>query len=466
MIDADDIDARIGRSHPVKEYLARSHLLRFVALAALVLLAAVSPRNGSVHAQSGPVSLPGCSVSQYTDRLVTSPDYAVDRTLFWLTRWYRQLGVLRSSDDGETWLQVYGYSYGTGSAGFSSFETAPGRTTPDVTAYLGVDHGDYPTASACIFQRSNDAGNTWEDGTAPCSEQLDCPRFSLRATNRPGWLFQPRRWFFGAGLPEGVVRSEDGGATWRQVWSETPVNAVAVSPDFDQDETVFASLAGSSSTLNASFIISHDAGETWSGGGEGLCFDYIPELLVSPGFARDHTLLASADGSSLYMSQDDGLTWRGIFPPGGPYCSGSGYGSIYPQFSPDYPDDPTLYAASSQGLYASYDAGRSWTLLVLNASKNLLVRRTPDMLEPSRDELSAWLLMSASGAMNRVYLPLATVHGVGPPDRQHTLFMKARLPGTYNDAQYRSSDGGKTWQCMEVPRERRRAYLPLLRVRT
>lgn len=441
----------------------RTCLLWFVLTVALSLLGVGLIRGELAQAQESAYLLPACSVVQYSNKLIPSPNFAADKTLFLLTDWHRRLGVLRSMDDGETWLQVHDYSYSTGSAAFNSFEIAPTRTTTDLVFYLGVDHGDYPTGSGYFFHRTNDGGNTWEQVTSPCSEHLDCPGFSLRATNRSGVVFQPRRWFFDPGLPEGVVRTADGGITWQQVWSETAANTVAVSPNFNQDETVFALLAGLSPTLDASFIISHDAGETWSGGGQGLCLSYIPDLVVSPGFARDHTLLASAYGSSLYMSQDSGLNWRSIFPPGEPYCHGSEYGAIDPQFSPGYPEDPTLYAATGRGLYASYDAGQSWTLLVPNSASDLVVRSTPER-EQSRGNTPNTELLTDN--VNRVYLPLTTVQGSGPPYKPHTLFMRAQITGTYDFAQYRSDDGGWTWQCMDIPAVRRQAYFPLLRIRS
>ncbi|MEI2688760.1 MAG: hypothetical protein V9H69_03235 [Anaerolineae bacterium] len=70
--------------------------------------------------------------------------------------------------------------------------------------------------------------------------------------------------------PQAWRARQDGGATWQQVWSETPAGTVAVSSNYHQDETVFASLAAVSPSLNTRLIISHDGGETWSGGGQGL----------------------------------------------------------------------------------------------------------------------------------------------------------------------------------------------------
>ncbi|MER2599608.1 MAG: hypothetical protein ABTQ73_08815, partial [Caldilineales bacterium] len=355
------------------------------------------------------------------------------------------------------------------SALFTAFDMASEPEATGLTAYLGLIYYIDPITNQYHFYRTMDGGDTWESRTAPCNGSLQCFDYTLRAADRPGVLFQPRfRTEYYPSLPAGVARSVDGGATWQQVWSETLAVTMAVSPDYDQDETVFASLAAVSPSLNTRLIISHDAGETWSGGGQGLCPDrHLGQIEVSPGFAQDRTLLASATwtGSSLFMSQDGGVTWRAIFPPGGPYCGNSPYGEIYPQFSPDFPADSTIYAATFAGLYASYDAGESWIMLAPNTSYNLAVRRTPETDTPA---------LPASGAgspepredVHQVFLPLTAVQGSGPSYKPHTLFMEAFFSWPIGATQYRSDDGGRTWQCMNIPLVRPQVYLPLLHIQS
>ena len=294
----------------------------------------------------------------------------------------------------------------------------------------------------------------------------DCPPQSLRAANRPGTLFQPRWRFFGVGLPEGIVRSQDGGLSWQQVWSETAAGTVALSPDYDQDETLFASLDKVSPTLNARFIISNDGGDTWHGGGDGLCADrHTTVLEISPGFSQDQTLLASASSSSLFLSHDAGLTWQPVFPSTEPLCGFSDYGTVYAQFSPDFLQDRTIYAATYQGLYASYDAGESWRLIASDAhTVDLSVRRTPGSLVPSSETQAASSEKLWTDNGHRLYLPLVMTPVSTLPTRDLTLFMRAQPDGVSYYSQYRSNDGGVTWECMERPQVRRRAYLPLFHV--
>jgi hypothetical protein len=448
---------------------ARSRPIRVIISIAYLVSVVVAVPAVPIRAQESGL-LPLCPHETY-GRLFVSPNYTNDGTIFWLTAWsYAGANhevVLRSVNRGENWLQVFDYPYSLNSALFTAFDIAPEPESTGLTAYLGLIYYSNSPGSQYYFYRTTDGGDTWEPRIAPCDASLQCFDYTLRAASRPGVLFQPR---FRTGrnppLPAGVARSQDGGATWQQVWSETAARTVAVSPDYNQDETVFASLGTVSPSLNARLVISTDGGATWSGGGQGLCpAGYFEQLVVSPGFAQDRTLLYGSLNSSLFMSQDGGAFWRTIFPPGDPYCGNSNFGDMHPQFSPGFPEDPTIYMATSRGLYASYDAGRSWTMLTPNTSYNLVVRGAPEPDTP------AWRV-SGQGSPNlpddgyQVFLPLAAVQGSGPPYKPHTLFMEAHFSMPNDAAHYRSDDGGRTWQCMNLPLVRPQVYLPLLRVRS
>mgnify|MGYP001203985869 FL=1 len=433
-------------------------------LALLVCLLALAGA-GAGEAQQEPLSLPVCQPTSSSYRLFASPFFDEDQTLFWVYRDIRRTGVLRSTDNGRTWFEVLSYSAQPGNPRIIQFDIAPMRGDSGLALYAVVMEVVWDP-DAFHFFASENSGSTWQEGSSPCAG-YDCYDYSLRTASRPGVLFQPRTWYTSVAgvLPEGVARSVDHGATWQQVWAQTPVAQVAISPNFDQDETLVGVLPYSGIT-NSNIIISHDAGETWRLGGDGLCPAYwTPHLTISPGFARDRTLLLSSDLSSLFMSEDAGLTWRAIFPPGGALCNtNTGYSLVYVAFSPDYPDDPTIYATTIHGLYASYDAGRSWILLVSNYSpSNLIVRRAPHTgHSPPERSTHGDVRLTEDG--HRVFLPLAAVQGSGPPYKPHTLFMRATIPGSNDRTHYRSDDGGRTWQCMTPPAVRTRAYLPLLRI--
>ncbi len=173
----------------------RDHMtrcLRTGLVAALLVLAPVRP-GASAAAQERDNPLPTCPAPSQRGRVIPSPGYTEDRTLFWTyTRGVhpdKHAVVLRSTDDGATWLQVFDYAYEF-SIGITAFEIAPAQGSSELTLYAIVSivdgfHND------SRFSSSNDSGDTWQEMTAPCSD-LDCLPSSLRATNRQGTLFQPR----------------------------------------------------------------------------------------------------------------------------------------------------------------------------------------------------------------------------------------------------------------------------------
>ncbi|MCB0206317.1 MAG: exo-alpha-sialidase, partial [Anaerolineae bacterium] len=256
--------------------------------------------------------------------------------------------------------------------------------------------------------------------------------------------------------------------------------SVAVSSDYDNDQTIWATLLGNSQTLGNDFILSHDGGETWQTAGQGLCYTSMlnSHLQVSPGYARDHTLLISFYDNSLFQSRDGGLTWRAIFPWGSTAAcdhSLTQVGGLIPRFAPDYPEDPTIYLATRDGLYASYDDGLSWRRLTVSGtvfSLEVARRASSSLMNPMTANPAAPVILNqpmnsersatSNATLHQVFLPRVDAPGTPVPAKPYSLFMHAYVAGTYDDYMYRSDDGGATWACMEKPQVRRRAYLPLV----
>ncbi|MBE9507080.1 MAG: hypothetical protein IMY86_03440, partial [Chloroflexi bacterium] len=110
-----------------------------------------------------------------------------------------------------------------------------------------------------------------------------------------------------------VYRSDDGGITWVESFSiYRMVQSIAVSPEFDADQTVFA-VDGASRLFRSA-----DGGGAWEemtriahiGGAS----DAEVWLSISPIFPADPTLWAVASGTA-YRSSDGGQTWE-PFDPG------------------------------------------------------------------------------------------------------------------------------------------------------
>jgi photosystem II stability/assembly factor-like uncharacterized protein len=128
------------------------------------------------------------------------------------------------------------------------------------------------------------------------------------------------------------------------------VAALAMSPNYSADLTVFAGLRGHG------VYRSTDGGVTWQAAG--LQDQVIIDVAVSPNFAVDHTLFAAtglgSSGFQVYRSADVSATWQ---PPyATPYSSGF-KPLIGLSISPNYSNDHTIYVLGTTEMYKSTDGG-------------------------------------------------------------------------------------------------------------
>jgi photosystem II stability/assembly factor-like uncharacterized protein len=157
-----------------------------------------------------------------------------------------------------------------------------------------------------------------------------------------------------AGVPGGILRSFDGGQTWHVVELPSPppvVSALVISPDYVRDGIVFAS------TVEDGVFRTSNRGGLWAAWNFGLLDLNTLCLAISPGFARDETLFVGTD-SGIFRSTNGGRAWREVdFPLElAPVLSLA--------LSPAYADDGLLFAGTeAHGLYQSEDRGRAWTRL-------------------------------------------------------------------------------------------------------
>jgi photosystem II stability/assembly factor-like uncharacterized protein len=150
---------------------------------------------------------------------------------------------------------------------------------------------------------------------------------------------------FLAATSAGLLRTGDGGETWRRpsVWLSGPVAALAASGR--QPGLMMAATA-------MAFFRSRDGGETWTAVSRGLGAD-VHSLAVLPG--NDRVVFAST-GAGLYRSSDQAQTWTRC-ASGIPFSDITGLAT--------HPDGRTLYASDFTwgGVFRSQDAGNTWERL-------------------------------------------------------------------------------------------------------
>jgi photosystem II stability/assembly factor-like uncharacterized protein len=188
------------------------------------------------------------------------------------------VGVMRSEDEGRTWVRVD--------------EELPGR---DIRAF--AVHADQPrTLYAAIpeegIYRSEDAGETWTrmDG-GPDAPIRQLFHSDMAGSMQTGWLF--------AATPEGVRRSMDCFCGWRPT-GELPAGEIrAITYDPTDPAHVYAA-------TSVGLYRSTNGGEEWERMADGanlsaLAFNSEADALVT----------ATRDGA-LLRSVDQGRTWERV----------------------------------------------------------------------------------------------------------------------------------------------------------
>ena len=156
-----------------------------------------------------------------------------------------------------------------------------------------------------------------------------------------------------AGLPNGLVRSTDGGQTWERCWAEqaeAPVISLTASPNFGRDRVLLAGTDGDG------ILRSIDGGRHWQLSNLGLRSYAVFDLAVAPVWERYEYAFAVTEGG-LYQSPNGGRAWR---------LANLDDITWLPSIlavSPDFAADRTVFAGCETGeLLISTDAGRSYHL--------------------------------------------------------------------------------------------------------
>jgi len=243
-----------------------------------------------------------------------SPDYARDLTLFLDT----DKGLARSADGGRTWRLVADDSMGL-------THSVPNRRlvfSPDYAR----DHTIYATAftyngTGYGVLRSTDAGAHWER----LWSGLDHLRVE-RVVLSPQWaqdgemLTYARYARLAPTMESGVslYRSRDRGAHWELAAQRA--DSAPDAPALPEPEAIWgadkaqvrARLGPTARTVE----LTRDGGESWTTALQLPETDYLLDVLTAPGFPEQGAVYAYG-GNAVYRSQDGGATWELARNPAG-----------------------------------------------------------------------------------------------------------------------------------------------------
>jgi len=383
-------------------------------------------------------------------------------------------GVLRSEDGGRTWTGAnaglldltaltlaLSPQFGTDRIGFAGTASGLYRTRNGARSWRAVETDPSEPAVQCLaisptfaddrlvlagteadgLLRSEDAGATWHRPPALADQGVTAVAFSTRYPSKPT---------IAVAIESGIAVSEDGGLTWRTTGAPA---GVILSLSFVATGDGEVLLAG----LHRQGVArSTDDGERWEVSNAGLSARLLTGLVLSPAFADDRTLFVAGPQDGVSMSADGGRTWvertAGLDDPA----------ILGLAISPGYARDRTLYAATAAGIHVSRDGAATWVqapgaaaparTVAAGPASTVLAALPGGALRISDDGARTWRAQAgAFGGAEIIVLALSPDYG-----RDRTIFVATRMPGPGEAAEvvlWRTVDGGARWDRWLVERD-------------
>jgi photosystem II stability/assembly factor-like uncharacterized protein len=231
----------------------------------------------------------------------------------------------------------------------------------------------------------------------------------------------------------GVFKSTDGGASWNSIndgLTGFRITSLAISPAYAADHTIFLGIKAGWFATWEGVLKSTNGGDSWN-----VCLGspgQVEDLAISPNYMNDQTIFTGS-----YKSIDGGNTWDKI------HGAGDAVG-----ISPSYVTDSTVFTGDIHGIFKSSNGGETWiqtygsggyvdySVSCFGFSPNYVIDQT--IFAGTIDGL----LKSIDGGMswNPVLLESTAKLGVSPEyENDQTLFV-ATAAGVF-----KSTDGGNSW---------------------
>ena len=366
-------------------------------------------------------------------------------------------GIMRSTDQGETWntvksllngwvtaivvdptttTTVYAAGYGPGvlkstDGGLTWNASNSGLTTTNLFA-IAIDPVTSTTLYAATYGRgvfkSLDGGGSWTAVNTGLGS-LDVRSLALDFQT-PTTLY--------AGSVNGTFKSSDGAASWIRLSvppTTPPVSALIVDPSTPSN--VYAGTAG------AGILKSADAGGTWATSNTGLINTSVYALAADP--VNAGTLYAGTGGAGMVRSTDAGCSWNPIdfaLPD-----ATSGDGIIYSiAIAPSA--SAIVYADTNYRLVHSLDGAATWTTAGVFAVGDAIAidPTTPTTVYTGDVNDGAFKSTDGGGTWTNILPGVKVVALATDPSTPTTVYVGLYYSSTSGQGGvYRSLNGGASW---------------------
>jgi photosystem II stability/assembly factor-like uncharacterized protein len=259
-----------------------------------------------------------------------------------------------------------------------------------------------------------------------------------------------------------LYRSTDAGDTWKMLGRGLPgspeISALAISPDFEQNQTLLAGMAqrysGGGGISAGGLYRSTDSGNTWLPVTHGLTSTRIKEITFSPTFTRDQTVFLIVtklnDEEELFHSNNGGRSWISLNIK---FANFIGYGTRFglPVLSPTFVEDGLVFITVGEVLLRSADGGNTWVDTKIPGE---LVAFSPNFKDDnlivtgshwrSTDRGQSWQKAIVG---SEVGLSASSFFFSPNFASDETIYMLRKGPDyTYEFTLQRSADAGRSWQ--------------------
>lgn len=262
-------------------------------------------------------------------------------------------GLYKTKDGGKSWKRI-GFEE---SDHISSIQINPENTDEVYVGVLGPLWGDSEERGV---YKTSDGGETWVqllkgELATGCSDLIMDPNDS-NILYAAFWEFRRTAWSFSSGGPTSALyKSVDGGKSWNKIHNDFPEGdfgrfAIAIAPS---NSNLLYAVVESANKAKSGLYRSNDAGESWEHLNKdfGLAVRpfYFSRIVVDPR-NEDVVLKAGLNGS---ISRDGGKTFKNL---------GAMHADIHDLWF-DVNNSDIIFSGTDGGLYRSYDGATTFDMV-------------------------------------------------------------------------------------------------------